>query len=71
MYTSCDVSLIAVNVNLSTTCLFSPTGPGVKVGYEMQLDNRNIDMVPTAVWAMGHDLSPLWNGHVMYEVFED
>ena len=52
-------------------CLFSPAGPGVKAGYEMQLDNRNIDMVPTAVWAMGHDLSPLWNGHVMYEVFED
>ena len=37
----------------------------------MPLSSRNMDMLPTLVWAMGHDASPHWNGRVWYEVFEE
>lgn len=45
-------------------------GPGVKVGYEMKESVRNMDLVPTVLWAMGYKSPSPWYGKIMYEAFE-
>ena len=46
-------------------------GPGIRQNYEFNYKVRNMGMVPTAIYMLGLEPSPWWEGTVLQEAFEN
>jgi arylsulfatase A-like enzyme len=46
------------------------SGPGIRAGYEIQVEVRVFDTAVTAVWALGLPLPTEWEGRPIVEAFQ-